>query len=81
MHTINVGELRGKRWAHPVICDGYNVAGSRHNTVTPPKSGAEFVLRVEELQSRPTTDVIFSLKFLILFYARARSSMVLWQHL
>ena len=40
--------------------------GSQYNAVAPPKWWGEFVVRAgEELRSRPTTDVIFSLKFLM----------------
>jgi hypothetical protein len=81
MKTINIEKLRGKRWARPRICDASNITGSQHNTIAPPKLRAEFVLRAEEeLQSRATTEVIFSLKFLMLFCTRARLSTVRWQH-
>jgi BTB/POZ domain len=40
--------------------------GSQHNAVAPPKWWAEFVVRAEEeLRYRPTTDVIFTLNFLM----------------
>ncbi|KAI9508150.1 hypothetical protein F5148DRAFT_1275908 [Russula earlei] len=40
--------------------------GSQYNAVAPPKWWAEFVARAgEELRSRPTTETIFSLKFLM----------------
>ncbi|KAI0306889.1 hypothetical protein B0F90DRAFT_1683267 [Multifurca ochricompacta] len=40
--------------------------GSQYNAVAPPKWWNEFVTRAgEELRSRPSTDIIFSLKFLM----------------
>ncbi|KAI9467305.1 hypothetical protein BJY52DRAFT_61975 [Lactarius psammicola] len=40
--------------------------GSQYNAVAPPKWWGEFVARAgEELRSRPTSDIIFSLKFLM----------------
>jgi len=40
--------------------------GSEYNAIAPPKWWAAFVARAgEELRSRPTSDVIFSLKFLM----------------
>ena len=57
--------------ARKALCapDGLRCAqcnGSQYNAVAPPKWWGEFAARAgEELRSRPTSDVIFSLKFLM----------------
>lgn len=57
--------------ARQALCapDGLRCAqcnGSQFNAVAPPKWWGEFVARAgEELRSRPTSDVVFSLKFLM----------------
>jgi hypothetical protein len=60
------GEAARKALCMPKDLRCMQCNGSNFNAVAPPKWWGEFVVRAEEeLRSRPTTEVIFSLKFLM----------------